>query len=442
MKSKTDSWKPAALGVLLALAAGGGRAAPPATDSEPVVTPREAALLKEATAMGATNAPGAAAFLEKQDLAKASPAMDFALGNLYFQADQYSAAEKAYEAAIAKMPRFRLARANLGRVCFLLNKPDKTAKVLQSLVEDGQADSAVLVLLGHTLLLMGHPLSAENAYRQALLLAPLNPDALLGLCKALLLQERHREALALLKELLSSDPRRPEIWALRANAHLALDQSEPALASLECARRLNLAGPDMMATLGDLYLNRQQPEEASACYRQAFAVTNLPVARALRAAEAFLAANEPEHAGRVLARLAEARKATPDRFSREQVSQTARLQGDLARLKGDTSSARAIYTHAIRENPLDARTLIAFGDLQREAGKIEEAVMAYERAARVPGFEARALVRQAQAEVQRERYRQAAELLERAQAIEDQPNVRKYLEQVRRLAAIEPRASP
>ncbi|MDI6773909.1 MAG: tetratricopeptide repeat protein [Verrucomicrobiota bacterium] len=427
----------AVLAVALGLAANTGRAAQPARDLEPVVTLREAAALNDAAAIAATNAAAAAAFLEKQDLAKAGAALDFALGNFHFQAEHYAAAEKAYEAALVKLPKFRLARANLGRVCFLLDKPDKTAKVLQSLVEDGQADSAVLVLLGHTLLLMGHALSAENAYRQALLLTPVNPDALMGLCKALLIQERHREALALVKELLSTDSRRRELWSLRANAHLALDQPEQALVSLECARRLNLTGPDMMAVLGDLYLNRQQPDDASACYQRAFASANLPVARALRAVEGFLMANEPDHAGRILLRLADARTANPELFSREQRGEAVRLRGDLARLQGDRSSALEIYTQALQDNPLDARTLIAVGDLRREAGELEKAVMAYERAARVPGFEARALARQAQVDVQRERYRQAVELLERAQALDEQPNARRYLEQVRRLAAIE-----
>jgi hypothetical protein len=59
--------------------------------------------------------------------------------------------------------------------------------------------------------------------------------------------------------------------------------------------------------------------------------------------------------------------------------------------------------------------------------------MAYERAARVAGFEARGLIRQAQVEVERERYPRAIELLEAAQAFDAQPHVARYIEQLRRM---------
>ena len=94
------------------------------------------------------------------------------------------------------------------------------------------------------------------------------------------------------------------------------------------------------------------------------------------------------------------------------------------------------YRKLLFDDPLDARALLAFGDLQRDTGKPEEAVMAYERAARISGFEARALIRHAQVEIERERYKKALELLEAALAFDDQPHLRKYVEQVRRLAAI------
>ena len=59
--------------------------------------------------------------------------------------------------------------------------------------------------------------------------------------------------------------------------------------------------------------------------------------------------------------------------------------------------------------------------------------MLYERAASTEGSEAEALVRQAQIEVERERYGRAVELLEASLVFDDAPHVTRYLEQVRRL---------
>ena len=110
-----------------------------------------------------------------------------------------------------------------------------------------------------------------------------------------------------------------------------------------------------------------------------------------------------------------------------------RLEARQAYLSGDRKAALMAYERLLEEHPLDGDALIALGDLHREAGELEEAMMAYERAARTSGKEAQAFVRQAQVEVERERYAKAVERLEAAQTIDPRPNVACYLEQVRRL---------
>jgi Flp pilus assembly protein TadD len=372
--------------------------------------------------------------LKKQNLEKASPALDFALGNLYFQSDQLDLAERAYEAALKKMPKFRSALANLGRVYLLQDKADKAITVYQNVVRDGQADASMLVLLGHALLMRGHALSGENAYRQALLLEPGNRDALLGLAKALLQQDRYREAVRLVRELLDKDPANAELWSLRANAFLALERTDEALIALESARRLKHTTPAMLATLGDLYLNRSQPREAVARYREAFAVKSPSPTRLLRAAEGLILIGQEKSAAEFLDRLTAMGEAKPSGLSPAQRRRLLRLKADIARLKGDTRTAMQTCRELLRQDPLDGETHLILGDLLRETDKLEEAVMTYERAGRIAGFEARALVRQAQVEVERERYKKAVELLETAQAFEEKANVARYLEQVRRLA--------
>jgi tetratricopeptide (TPR) repeat protein len=110
-----------------------------------------------------------------------------------------------------------------------------------------------------------------------------------------------------------------------------------------------------------------------------------------------------------------------------------RARADLRVARGETALALADYERLAALDPLDGSTLLRMGDLQRAAGKPEEALLAYERAARTRGTEAKALARQAQVEVARGRYDRAIGLLEAAVGFEENPNLSRYLEQLRRM---------
>jgi tetratricopeptide (TPR) repeat protein len=75
---------------------------------------------------------------------------------------------------------------------------------------------------------------------------------------------------------------------------------------------------------------------------------------------------------------------------------------------------------------------MACGDLYREQGELERALLYYERAQRAGVKGATVLLRQAQIEIERERYKQAVAILEEAQRIDSSPFVSRYLAQVRR----------
>ena len=403
-------------------------------DSEPTVTREEAALLERIAEVSATNINAAAALLAAEVSEDTGAAIDFTLGNLYFQSEQFDSAATAYRRVLEKMPRFRRARLNLSRIYLLQEKPAEAVRLLQYLVLSGQPDMDGLVLLGHAFALEEHPVSAENAYRQALLLDAGNTDALVGLIQSLMNQSRYREGVNLLDELLQQQPGRRELWSLSASARLALAEQDKALAALETARRLGIADNEMLATLGDLYLNSNQPDDAASAFKEVIKNPDPPPERLLRAAEAFLLADEWRHAGEMIRQVEELRGASPDSLNPDQNTQLLRLKGNLARLQGRREAAVEIYSQLLGIDPLDARTLIMLGDLHRESGALEEALMSYERAGRISGHEAEALVCQAQIEVERARYPRAVELLETAQAFRDQPHVARYLEQVRRLA--------
>lgn len=401
---------------------------------EPTVTRKEAELLARVAATAATNINAAVALLPVEDPEKMTAALEFALANLYFQSQQFETAVAAYRRALEQLPRFRRARMNLGRVYLLQDKSSEAVTVFGELVKLRQADADTFMLYGHALTLEGRPVSAENAYRQALLLEPNDIEALLGLVRSLMQQERYREGVNLLKELLEREPDRREFWSLAASAWLALEEHQKALTTLETARRLGAIDSRMLTTLGDLYLNAGQPDDAVAVFRLALDEGEPPVERLLRAAEAFILAGELDHGGEMIGRAEALETSALDRWTPKQRIQLLRLKGKRAWLQGESESAIETYSRILKLDPLDGETLIMLGDLHRRNEALEEAVMSYERAARIAGHEVQALIRQAQVEVERERYTAAVDLLETAQAFKDQPHVGRYLEQIRRLA--------
>lgn len=181
-------------------------------------------------------------------------------------------------------------------------------------------------------------------------------------------------------------------------------------------------------------LNYRQPAEALTVYKEAFSEEDPSPNRVLRSAEGFIMLRMPAEADTLLRRARRLEQNRPSSLSSDHRRKLLRLEAQRAYLDGDREAAVRAYKRLLGENPLDGEALIALGDLYHETDQLEEAIRVYERAARIAGKETQALVREAQVEVERERYARAVELLEAAQAIEAQPNVARYLEQVRQLA--------
>jgi tetratricopeptide (TPR) repeat protein len=402
---------------------------PHSSAQEPTVSSQEAKLLRQVADSADTNPAAAVELLTSKITPESSAALDFALGNLEFQQGKLEKAEEAYRAALEKLPAFTRARMNLAQVLIRQEKLTQVTEVLRPVLMRGQAGPEALTLLGYAFLLQGQSLPAETAYRQALLLKPDDVNISLGLAKCLLEQERYPEAIRLLEDLVAREPQRSELWLLVANAHLALEKPNQAIVKLECAWRLGIASTEALATLGDLYLNDRQAAEALAAYKDAFAGEQPPLDRLLRSAEGFIMLRMPAEADTLLRRACKrASSLSPD-----QRRKLLRLEAQQAYLSGDRKAAFLAYEKLLEQDPLDGDVLIVLGDLHREADELEEAIIVYERAARISGKEAQAITRQAQVEVERERYARAVELLEAAQAIDPRPNVARYLKQVRRL---------
>ncbi len=398
---------------------------------QPLVSREESEWLNQAVERSQEDLSAARMQLQEQNSPEASPALDFAIGNFLFQEDRLPDAAKAYEQALKKMPHFRAAAMNLGRVYLLLDQPAKTVAVYQNLVRDGQADANILVLLGHAMLLLDEPVGAETAYRQAILLRPRDPEVRLGLAKALLSQERFKEGLALIRELQQLEPLSRELWQLRANALLTSDRLDEAIHVIEQARRLGRASAEQLATLGDLWLTKTRPVDALAAYQEAFAKEEASLDRVLRALEGFIMVADAQGAKEMMQEAEQRLKREPDP---ERALRLLRLRARHALQEEREEEAMNLAKQILEQDPLDAPMLLLLAELLAAKGNSAEALLQSERAARISGFEAQALILQARIEVGRGNYARAVPLLESAQVFDPQDPVARYLEQVRRLA--------
>jgi tetratricopeptide (TPR) repeat protein len=155
-----------------------------------------------------------------------------------------------------------------------------------------------------------------------------------------------------------------------------------------------------------------------------------PVTRLLSAVEGFLYQDHLDEARSLL----ESLKMSRDTMTGKEQAKQRFLTARLAEEEGDLDGALQSYNELLRENPLDADSLLAAGYVLQKRMRFDEALVFYERAARIsPEHEAASLIRQAQIAVEREDYARAESLLERAQEIKHEEYIERYLEQVREM---------
>lgn len=402
-------------------------------EREPSVSAEERNLLRRLAGLIPQSPADAARLLERSIRPDSSAALDFTLGNLQFQLDRLDQARQNYENALAKFPGFLRAHKNLAMVRVQQESYEPALKSLTRVLEMGGADGVAYGLIGYAHLQLDRPLSAEPAYRQALLFDAENLNWKLGLARCLQLQERQREAAALFGELISRQPERPEHWLFQANAFMALDETRRAAQNIELVRRMNAASPEALLMLGDIYLNDDLVDLAVDVYEQALAEAPERAApRALRAAEALGQRDRPVEARRLLAAVQEIEVELSPRDSLRR----QRLHARLALAEGNHSEAVTVLEEALTDFPLDGSSLLLLGRAHAMTGETERAELAFQRAAEVPGFRAASLRQHGELLVTERRFDEALDHLRQAQTLEPRRHVERYIEQVERLARL------
>jgi Flp pilus assembly protein TadD len=369
-----------------------------------------------------------------------SALLNHLLGRLHLQLGDADNAATQFELAVARFPDFRRAHKDLGFLHVREGRFEEAVRHLTRVIELGGADGNTFGLLGVAHLNRQKHLSAETAYRNAILYSPAVADWKLGLIKSLIEQGKYDESLALLDELLIENPGNERLWSIQGSVLLQKNEPARAAVNFEVLRKLGEADVKTLMLLGDIHLSREARALALEVYLEAMGKGGAEQLEAtLRAAEVFTSLGAWEEAGELFAK---AREVGGDDLPDETRLRLLKLESRVALATGAGEEALRVLEEIIEHNPLDGEALMLVGDYYAGIGEREMAELRFERAAKLEGFEADACVKHAQLLVQHQQYPKAIELLHRAQKLKPRDNIQRFLEAVERIAGSSSASNP
>ena len=404
------------------------------SEVEPKISADENDLFEKLIPLIQSNPNQAIATLVAEITPESSAALEFTLGNLYVQSNDYPRAIVQYRAAIKKFPDFQRAHMNLGVVLIQNNQHAEAQKELARTLELGGEDGNIYGLLGYCHLIGENFLSAEAAYRKALLFSPDKNDWKLGLAQCQLQQHKYGESVALFGEMIQKNPDNADYWLHQANGYLGLAESQKAATNYEIVRRMGKADSKVLNQLGDIYVNEGTYKLAYDAYREAVTLDKAKeTAPPIRAVDILISVGEYDHASALLENIREIRKSE---FGEEDHLKVLQLEARLLLAKGEEAKAITALEQIVEKDPLDGESLLILADYYGRNDKSEEAGLYFQRAEQIDDFEVRAKIAHAQFHVSRSAYAKAVPLLKSAQSKRPRDSVQRYLNQVEKLARL------
>jgi tetratricopeptide (TPR) repeat protein len=379
----------------------------------------------------------------KKAPAEISPAMVFVLANLYFQADRPDEARRAFLEAIRRFPRFRRAHTNLAYLYISQNKTDEAMPMLQKAIELGENSARAYGLLGYCHLLKKNAVAAENAYRQAYLMDASSRDWKLGLAQALMAQEKYPEAASMVGTLIEQNPNDKQLWLQQTSAYIAMERKDDAIVNLETLRLKGIADEANLNLLGNLHMDRNEPQLALLAYLAAMDKASvLDITRALKSARILNDYGFPDKAEQFIARI---RTKTGDQLPPADLTALLLTEVRVSQAKGEADRTGALLNQLIGLNPANGEVLVELGrhkdllsrneaDEEKRAALVNEARTNYQLAARIESVAYQANLALGQMLVRERRYPEALTHLQAALTLKKSESLEQYTSRVRRAA--------
>lgn len=403
------------------------------TEIEPPVSEAELRPIEDVYELMASNElDEAIRLLQKRSGEKANAVFDFLLANIHFQREELDPAVAALETAVDKYPKFRRAWQNLGLIYFRQERYDRALPALTRVIELGGSNAITYGMLGACHARAENHLSAETAYRFALLLDPAGMDWKRGLAQALFRQERFGEAASLCATLIASDPDRADFWLLQANAYVGLGQPLRAAENYELVDRLGQSTPASLNNLGDIYVNEKLFGMAVDTYARSMEMSpSGDPGHFVRAAKVLSAHGAVAETSELVETIEASYGAS---LEAEEQKDLLKLRAQVALATGAGDEEARVLEQVVALDPLDGDVLILLGRYNARIGNPEKAILWFERAANLEAYEADAKTGLGQVLVKEGKYSEALPFLRRALALKPRESLRVYVEQIETLA--------
>jgi len=399
------------------------------SDIEPRVSQDEREQMQEVLRLLPDRLAEAETLIKSFKTEDSSAVIDFTLANIHLQRNEYDQAAVHYRAAVDKFPKFLRAWQNLGVIHVRLQQYEQATEALTRVIELRGGKGVTYGLLGFSYAAMNDHLSAETAYRNAILRDSETLDWKLGLARSLFRQERYGEAATLVGRLIEAEPGRADLWLLQANAYIGLNQPMKAAENYELVDQLGGSTPASLNQLGDIYINAEYFGLAADAYIRAMKVDEAGgIDRAIRAAKILASRGALGETKRIVQQIEQSRGGglTP-----EQQNDVLKLRSRIAVAEGAADEQIRVLEEIVRMDPLDGEALMLLGEAHARQKKIDDAIFAYERAIGLPKYEVKARTELARLHVRERHYDKAIPLLEGAQQIEPREEVAEFIEELK-----------
>lgn len=370
------------------------------------------------------------------------PALLFILGNVYFQEGNNSEAERWYQAAIRKFPSFLRAHKNLGLLHYQNGDNAQAVASLSEAVRLGDRSPQTAGLLGICHMNLENWLAADSALRQAMVLEPEKQEWKRALLRVFFDGGQFAAALSMVNTMLGEKPEDEKLWLMKGRALMELNRPEAASVAMETLRHMGEAGPEILETLGAVYMDQEKPNAALAAYSAAAAASKkLKGSSVLRTADLLFGYQYVEQAKRYVN---EVRSRVNELSDQEQL-ELRTLEAKIARAEGDLGTAMTVLQDIVLQDNVNGEARIELAQLfagqakteEREARKAEyfaRAQLYFEQAMKIDDSEALAALRYGQMLVSKGDYIKAVPFLKRSYQLRPKDSVDQYIKRVERAA--------
>lgn len=401
------------------------------SDVEPTATRDELILIQEVLGLlEDKDLEGAAEKLDRAIDRDSSPLLTYTLGSVRFDQQRYEEAIALFEQATLEFNRFRRAYRSLGSAFVKLERYGDAIAPLARVVELGGSDGPTFGFLGFAYLQAGEYLSAEQAFRMAMMLQPESRDWKLQLAIALDAQRNYPAAVALFDSMLAEDPADQAIWFEQARTFVDMGEPMRAAENFVIVDELGGSTKETLSLLGKIYVNAKIYDLGVDAYLRSFELeAPAAPAQALLAAGALVSRSEIDETERLLDGI---ETLAADQLSTEDRSAILKIRSRIAVARGAGDEEARILRQSIELNPLDGDAMILLGRYHKSKGDFDESINWFRRAADLAATEADAKAQWAAVLIGKNELDAAIKLLEESVALKPQQVVQDLLDQVKR----------